>query len=62
MSWTGELITMLRHSPDLRTTLLPSAAAAFRRIESEGVEDPFREGQALAEFAELFIPPRLDGR
>lgn len=60
MLWKREPIPSLpRAGSDVRCALLLAAMRAFREAELEAARNPLREALALAEFAEIVVPPRL---
>jgi hypothetical protein len=44
---------------DVHSALLLAAMRAFREVEADTSADRTREGLALAQFAELVVPPGL---
>jgi hypothetical protein len=60
MFWKPRVIDSPRpRGSDIYSALLLAAMRTFREVEADAAADRTREGLALAEFAELVVPPAL---
>ena len=60
MFWNPRVINSSRPAgSDVYSALLLAAMRTFREVEADTSADRTREGLALAEFAELVVPPGL---